>query len=66
MSYLMLQIDSSARPRTVELNTKAVELAMKAVATDPTNALGHIALCVSRGRLALVSDNRKKVSMGPA
>jgi tetratricopeptide (TPR) repeat protein len=63
MSYLMLQIDSSARPRTVELNTKAVELAMKAVATDPTNALGHIALCVSRGRLALVSDNRKKIQL---
>ncbi|GAX80394.1 hypothetical protein CEUSTIGMA_g7833.t1 [Chlamydomonas eustigma] len=63
MSYLILQADAAARSSTVDLNIKAVELALKAVATDPTNALGHIALCVSRGRLALVSDNRKKIQL---
>ncbi|KAG1657538.1 hypothetical protein FOA52_005424 [Chlamydomonas sp. UWO 241] len=50
--------------RAAELNAKAVELAMQAVANDPECAVGHVALCVSRGRLALcVPDNRKKVNL---
>ena len=49
------------RERVVELNTKAVEVASLAVQLDASVPLAHIARCVSRGRLALVSDNRTKV-----
>mmetsp|Transcript_32574 Transcript_32574/g.71909 ORF Transcript_32574/g.71909 Transcript_32574/m.71909 type:complete len:443 (+) Transcript_32574:245-1573(+) len=50
-------------PRIVELNTLAIEAASQAVDLDPHLALGHIARCVSRGRLALVSDNKTKVQL---
>ena len=51
------------RDQIAELNNKAIEVAVKAVALDPSVAVGHIALCVSRGRLALVSDNRTKIHL---
>ena len=34
---------------------------VQAIQVDPEDALGHIAACVSMGRLALCSDNRQKV-----
>ncbi len=55
-----------SRLRAVELNTKAVDYANQALELDPQNADGHVARCVSRGRLALVSDNRTKVRVGTA
>ena len=51
------------RAQIAELNLKAIEVASKAVTLDPNNAIGHVALCVSRGRLALVSENRVKVQL---
>eukprot|EP00192_Tetraselmis_astigmatica_P011929 CAMPEP_0117684802 /NCGR_PEP_ID=MMETSP0804-20121206/21336_1 /TAXON_ID=1074897 /ORGANISM="Tetraselmis astigmatica, Strain CCMP880" /LENGTH=401 /DNA_ID=CAMNT_0005495903 /DNA_START=610 /DNA_END=1815 /DNA_ORIENTATION=+ len=44
-------------------NQQALELAKQAIRIDPTNALGHIAACVSMGRLAMCSDNRQKVKL---
>eukprot|EP00955_Chlamydomonas_euryale_P047529 353707-Chlamydomonas_euryale.AAC.11 len=49
--------------QVVELNSKAVDTAKQAVGLDAGCPLAHIALCVSRGRLALVSDNRTKVQL---
>jgi tetratricopeptide (TPR) repeat protein len=47
----------------VEANNKAIEYAERAVTLAPKSAAGHMALCVSRGRLALVSDNKTKVRL---
>jgi hypothetical protein len=47
--------------KVYELNRRAVEVAGMAVSNDSSRPLGHIARCVSRGRLALVSDTRTKV-----
>jgi tetratricopeptide (TPR) repeat protein len=44
-------------------NAKAAELADRAIALSPDSAAGHLASCVSRGRLALFSDNRTKVRL---
>lgn len=51
------------REQVVTLNTRALEVAEMAIKTDPERPLGHIARCVSRGRLALVSDNKTKVQL---
>lgn len=48
----------------VEANGKAVTYAERAVALAPGAAAGYMALCVSRGRLALFSDNKTKVGGG--
>ncbi|GMH36078.1 hypothetical protein BSKO_03946 [Bryopsis sp. KO-2023] len=44
-------------------NKKALDLAEKALACDPNHVLGHIAMCVSKGRLATFCDNRTKVHL---
>jgi len=46
-----------------EANKRALELAQKAIEVDPKNSIGHIAACVSMGRLALYSDNKTKVKL---
>ena len=51
------------RDQMAELNLKALGIAQQAVALDPSVVNGHIALCVSRGRLALVSENRAKIQL---
>jgi len=43
------------------VNFKAVEYAERATAAHPTRFEGYLGLCVSKGRLALFCDNRKKV-----
>jgi len=48
---------------TAGVNRRALELAMQAVDAAPRDAIGHIAACVSMGRLALCSDNRTKVRL---
>ncbi|KXZ49495.1 hypothetical protein GPECTOR_21g721 [Gonium pectorale] len=60
--------DSSYLPgtntaRAIEVNRRAIEVAEQAVAADPKSAFGHVACCVSRGRLALYVDNRTKVAL---
>ncbi|KAI8467530.1 MAG: hypothetical protein J3K34DRAFT_481196 [Monoraphidium minutum] len=49
--------------QAVEANSKAVEFAERAVALAPEWAGGYIAECVSKGRLALFSDNKTKVRL---
>jgi tetratricopeptide (TPR) repeat protein len=44
-------------------NAKAAALADRAIALSPLSPAGHLASCVSRGRLALFSDNRTKVRL---
>lgn len=60
--------DSSYLPGTTpqkaaELNKRALELGIKAIEANPQDAFGHVACCVSRGRLAVVSDNRSKARL---
>lgn len=57
MTYLPGMTDERAR----EANIKAIELAQKAIETDPNCVLGYLADCIGKGRLALLSDNRSKV-----
>ncbi|GAB4820700.1 hypothetical protein N2152v2_007746 [Parachlorella kessleri] len=45
------------------VNLKALEYANKAVAQAPDSAFCHVAQGVSKGRLALFVDNRKKVQL---
>ncbi len=45
-----------------EVNSKGVEYAERAIAIAPKQAGPHMACCVSKGRLALFSDNKTKVS----
>ncbi|KAF8059979.1 RMDN1 [Scenedesmus sp. PABB004] len=46
-----------------EVNAKAVEYAERAITLAPKSAGGYMASCVSRGRLALLSDNKTKVRL---
>jgi len=50
----------------VTCNSRAIEVADQAVQAAPSAAHGYIARCVSRGRLALYSDNRTKVHLAAA
>jgi len=59
----MMYLPGTSSQQVVELNSKAVDTAKQAVGLDAGCPLAHIALCVSRGRLALVSDNRTKVQL---
>lgn len=47
----------------VDANMKAIEYADRAILLAPKWAGGYIASCVSRGRLALFSDNKTKVRL---
>ena len=49
--------------KVMELNKQAIEYASISVDLEPHRAVGHIARCVSRGRLALVMDNKTKVQL---
>ncbi|GLC45953.1 hypothetical protein PLESTB_001200800 [Pleodorina starrii] len=60
--------DSSYLPgtrpdRAMDFNRRAIEVALQAVEANPKSAFGHVACCVSRGRLALYLDNRSKVAL---
>ncbi|KAI8476188.1 MAG: hypothetical protein J3K34DRAFT_455925 [Monoraphidium minutum] len=46
-----------------EANTKGMEYAERAIALAPKAAGGFMASCVSKGRLALFSDNKTKVRL---
>ena len=46
-----------------DYNKKALEVAERMVIADPKNPTGHIARCVSKGRLAYYSDNRTKIEL---
>ncbi|EFJ42267.1 hypothetical protein VOLCADRAFT_97641 [Volvox carteri f. nagariensis] len=59
MSY----IPGTPAERAMELNRRAIEVALQAVAANPLSSYGHVACCVSRGRLALFQDNRTKVQL---
>jgi tetratricopeptide (TPR) repeat protein len=45
------------------VNLKAVEYAARAVAAHPLHPGGHLSTCISKGRLALFTDNRSKVRL---
>lgn len=45
------------------VNAKAIEYAERAVEVAPLSVHGHVASCVSKGRLALFTDNRTKVRL---
>lgn len=45
------------------VNVKALEYAEKAIAAHPMHCGGHMAACISKGRLALFCDNRTKVRL---
>eukprot|EP00877_Chromochloris_zofingiensis_P003805 jgi/Chrzof1/13425/Cz07g32160.t1 len=46
-----------------EVNMKASEYADRAITLGPQSAVGHMAACICRGRLALFSDNKTKVRL---
>jgi len=47
-----------------DANRRALEYAEKAIAADPNNSIGHIAACISMGRLALYTpSNKMKVKL---
>lgn len=50
--------------RAREVNLKAIDFANQAIQTDPASSAGYLAACISKGRLALVSDNKQKVRLG--
>jgi hypothetical protein len=56
-----MYLPGMAVPVAQHYNQRAIDLASRALAIDPTAAHGYIARCVSRGRLALLCDNRTKV-----
>lgn len=45
------------------VNLKAMEYAEKCIEAAPHESFGHVALCVSKGRLALFTDNKTKVRL---
>ncbi|KAI3436700.1 hypothetical protein D9Q98_006115 [Chlorella vulgaris] len=45
------------------VNLKACEYAGKCIEADPGRVLGHVAMCISKGRLALFTDNKTKVRL---
>ncbi|PRW55985.1 Tetratricopeptide repeat [Chlorella sorokiniana] len=45
------------------VNLKAIEYAEKCIEAAPQSVFGHVALCVSKGRLALFTDNKTKVRL---
>ncbi|GIL73960.1 hypothetical protein Vretimale_5093 [Volvox reticuliferus] len=59
MSY----VPGTPADRAIELNRRAIEVALEAVTVNPKSSYGHVAACVSRGRLALHMDNRTKVQL---
>eukprot|EP00983_Pelagomonas_calceolata_P096886 1158184-Pelagomonas_calceolata.AAC.6 len=52
-THASLLVLTRATQRAIELSTRAIELA-------PESSHGYIARCISRGRLALLCDNRTK------
>ncbi|KAF6257131.1 hypothetical protein COO60DRAFT_33728 [Scenedesmus sp. NREL 46B-D3] len=55
--------DGATMEHIQEVNAKAVEYADRAITMAPKSAGGYMASCVSRGRLALFSDNKTKVRL---
>lgn len=55
--------DGATVEQIQEVNTKAIEYAERAITMAPKAAGGYMASCVSRGRLALFSDNKTKVRL---
>uniref|UniRef100_A0A7S3VT07 Regulator of microtubule dynamics protein 1 n=1 Tax=Dunaliella tertiolecta TaxID=3047 RepID=A0A7S3VT07_DUNTE len=47
----------------IQYNQKAIELSTRAIELAPESSHGYIARCISRGRLALLCDNRTKVQL---
>jgi hypothetical protein len=48
------------------VNMKAIDYAERAIAAHPTSPHGHCSACISKGRLALFTDNRSKVKLAKA
>lgn len=49
--------------RVRQVNQKGIEYGVRAITEDPSCVLGHVAICISKGRLALFSDNHTKVKL---
>ncbi|KAF5827480.1 hypothetical protein DUNSADRAFT_570 [Dunaliella salina] len=47
----------------MQYNKKAIELSSQAIELAPQASHGYIARCISRGRMALLCDNRTKVQL---
>lgn len=45
------------------VNLKAIEYAEKCIEAAPHLVYGHVAMCISKGRLALFTDNKTKVRL---
>lgn len=45
------------------VNLKAMEYAEKCIEAHPQLVYGHVAMCISKGRLALFTDNKTKVRL---
>ena len=54
--------DVSTTAEQKEYGVKALDAAQRAVAADEKNALAHVALAVSYGRLAAFLDNKEKIA----
>lgn len=59
--YGLSMNDVSSKSEKVTFGKKALEAAKRAVEADPRNANAQLALAISYGRLALLSDNKTKI-----
>lgn len=52
-----------SREEAMRLHKRAIEYAERAIAADPKSSMGYAAACISRGRLAVLSENRPKLQL---
>lgn len=60
--YALAMADVDSKPKKLARGQQAVEYAKRAVATDPKNALAHLALAICYGRVAPLLDNKTKIA----
>ena len=60
--YALAMPDAKAKAEKLALGQKSVSYAQRAVATDPKNALAHLALAICYGRVAPLLGNRTKIA----
>ncbi len=60
--YALAMPDAKTKTEKLALGQKSVSYVQRAVATDPKNALAHLALAICYGHVAPLLDNRTKIA----
>lgn len=60
--YSLSMVDTNSRDEQRKLGEESLEYSLRAVATDPGNAVSQLGLAISYGRLAPYLDNKTKIA----